>query len=791
MRPYVISVIIVSIFIGGFLFFKNDVSAFLGEARMAAVKIDEKTGVIHAAMNKADALKTAFAVKPAPARIVLDAAGDGPIYGDPEGLKRVARLESQLHDMKVREDHPRIFINKENLPGIRSKAIPANSHWQAILGNAEKGNMINAAFVFAVLDGRDHRGARLALEIAKKWIFEMQPDISKGWGAQKDVSLMALAFDWIYNGLSPKERQELASKIASLSGIREQAQNIKKGIKAIGETFHREEWISNSWRAWPEIALAHHEPEAEACYMARWNYDWYWGDAARMYAYAADGTPFEGYYYGADGLDWFVPLKTSTGINVVDDPELGWCRNAAYYMLYRLDLGLGREIFHKGAALGNAGLLSYSKGQSSWKFKEMMGRTMALASDDPYCRWVLNNITGISSWGITTTGLAGLSEFKDIAHLVYDSPFVVPLDPRAAGYEDLPYGRLFPGGREAYMRTSWRGESACVGFTSKPAYTMGSHSDFDVNTFMIYKMGNLAPDSGVYDAYQGQSSYIHYQKNTIAHNDILVIDPLRPDAPWKLANSPDPGGTERVSNRTFGAVTRFGLTDAFLHDHEADWTRIIDFKSTPGYDYIISDAARAYSSRLDEYIRTLVFIRKGDDAYIIVFDRVEAKKDDFVKKWLLHLVGEPRITGGDLIVSNNIFNTAKLYLKPLFPTQKTISRIGGEGFEFYVEGSNPKNWGINNETRGRVERNLGAPWQEVGTWRIEISPDKKQKRDYFVNVMYATDINGNLDSADITLSEDGGYFTLYINDDMLGRVEIKLVKSGDPAVYVRLPGTSS
>ncbi len=739
-----------------------------------------------------------------PASIAIDAAQDGPIFGDPEGLKRVKLVEDQIHRIKIRADHPRIFITKENIPEIQKKLTAFNPNWQAILKKADAEDLINAAFVYAVMEDSDPLAGRLALNTVKKILFGKEPDINKNWAQEKDAAVMALAFDWVYNGLTENEREQLARKLARLNRIEERARKIRSGYKKIFETFHREEWIFHSWKAWPEIALAHHVPDAEFNYKTRWDHNWYYGDAARMYAYAADGTPFEGYYMGADGCDWFLALKSATGINVVDDPEIGWCRNAAYYMLYRLDLGLGREILHKGAFIGNAGILSYSKGVSSWKFMEFLGRTMGLATDDPYCKWALNNIAkDISSWSMTMTGYSGLKELKDIANVIYDNPVQATKDPRSASYEELPYGRFFPGGKEAVMRTSFRPESTAVGFTARNAYTMTSHGDFDVNTFTIYKRGNLAPDSGVYDAYAGQKNYFKYQKNTTAHNDILIINPSTPDGPRKLSRSPDPGGVELVSKRVFGAVNSRGAKDAFLHDVRAHWTQILEFKTTRDYDYIIGEAAKAYSSRLKEYIRHLIFIRKGDNAYIIVFDRIEAKSGNFIKKWLLHLVNEPKMNGrilrakvpghyefydSNFLVAANVFNTAKLYNKTLLPHNRLTSKIGGDGFEFFVEGAKPKNWTLSDETKKGVEKNTGGPWQEVGTWRVEVTALDKKKRDYFLNVLYATDIDDTLNPDNISMRENDNEVEVLIRDQQLGTVSVTMPKTGKPEVKVIIKG---
>ena len=174
------------------------------------------------------------------------------------------------------------------------------------------------------------------------------------------------------------------------------------------------------------------------------------------------------------------------------------------------------------------------------------------------------------------------------------------------------------------------------------------------------------------------------------------------------------------------------------------------------YDYIIGEAARAYCSRLDEYIRSLVFIRKGDNAYIVVFDRVEGNNKKYIKKWLLHFVDEPQLNkkilsskvkghyeiwDSDFFSAKNAFDTARLSGKVLLPREHKVAKIGGEGFEFYVEGSRPRNWPISDEVKNRKATNFGGPWQEVGTWRIEVMPAELQKRDYFLHVLYAGEVD--------------------------------------------------
>ena len=233
------------------------------------------------------------------------------------------------------------------------------------------------------------------------------------------------------------------------------------------------------------------------------------------------------------------------------------------------------------------------------------------------------------------------------------------------------------------MRSDWTGDAACAGFRVSPAYTKTSHGDFDVNTFILYRKGVLSPDSGIYDINNGQLSYTHYQKNTVAHNNLLIVDPNNPNNPTKLSGGvADPGGTELITTRTFGLDYGRGLQTIFLHNASAEWGDITRVEQTADYDYVVGEAPKAYGSRLSEYSRNIVFIRNGTKAYFVAFDRVNSTNANFQKKWLMHFVTEPLIDGnkvseevanhidtydGSLTRSANINGTSSIFCKTLMP----------------------------------------------------------------------------------------------------------------------------
>ncbi|UFS69116.1 heparinase II/III family protein [Geomonas sp. RF6] len=706
----------------------------------------------------------------------LDASTVGTVYGDAAGLARVEILETQFRNMSIKSQHPRIILTPELITRAQARIQAQHYKWASIK-SAAANDTIAAAFCYAVTGNNAYASIvynNLMAETATSWTGSYTSNNVSG--TDRKVAEWAIAFDWAYNGLTQQQREALVEKIAAAANIAGRAAWIRAGNRIQstgGETFHREEWIFWAWRAWPEIVLANHLADADFCYKSRWRYDSIYGDAARAFAYLNDGTPLEGYQYGADGTSWFMALKSATGINLVDGADLHYDISAADYQLYSTDFGLNRNVLHHGVGLGAGGLATYSDttgNDFNWKTKEYHSvATQLAATTNPYQQWIAKNILtfdkrGASSWIFTNEYYGEWKNFEDIATLLFYDPALPAIDPRQATYDQLPFAKHFDGGNEVYMRSSWADNAVIASFRSTPAFTKTSHGDFDVNSFALYRRGNLAPESGVYDTYQGQTNYIGYQKNTVAHNTLLLIDPANPDSPKKLGNNnPDPGGTEKTTTRTFGTIhpTFTSITNTFLLNKAANWGDIVAFDTSKAFDYAVGEAPKAYGTRATEFTRAVMFLRKaGDKSYVLVFDRVEASDSKFKKKLLLHTVNEPLLNGnvlsteatghiyttdGDSYSATNVFNNSALYGKVLLPQDRRIRKVGGQGYEFWVDGSVPKNWGIDwTVLAADKERYMGGPIQEIGQWRLELMPAIQQQRDLFLNVMYVGDVDEKL-----------------------------------------------
>jgi hypothetical protein len=739
----------------------------------------------------------------------IDAEADGPVFGDQEGLLRVRQLEQQLHNMTIRQDHPRIFVTQETLPVYQQRAQDDHPAWTGIKAQADAGDMINAAFAYLILKDLNFSQAQSYADIA---INELKSKSPTAWNAATEsgndraVAEMSLVFDWVYDALSESDRSSLINTISSLAAMEERNNLIRnEDYKYIRETFHPNTWDLLSWRAWPEIALAHHNDNAEFLYKSRWNYDWAWGDMARYYAYMNDGTPSDGYSDGSVGIGWFLALKSATGVNLVDGDDFAWHTEAARNIVHRMDFGTQREVFHFGASSGAGGVFSYTNSSLAWLYKKYYSRSFALLQNNAYYKWIIDEYLDgqVSSWILTRESFSyDHPMLKYIAQFLFYNHTLTNENPESATWSQWPASAYFGGGNEVYMRTSWADDSAMVAFRVSPVLTKTSHGDFDINTFQLYRNGALSPDSGVYDVYQGQDCYFNYKKTATAHNNILIIDPNNPDGAIKFARQvKDPGGLEYESTLTFNAPINIGSLDdsVFLHNPNANWGDIVSFETNDDYDYAVGKAAKAYSTRLNEYYRSVVFVRKSNDkAYFIVFDRVEGNQDDYQKKWLMHFVTEPQVDGnkiseeipghidtydGSYIYSENVYGNSAVYVKSILPQSGNIRRIGGGGYEFYIEGSSPQNYPINQSTIDRIEDQMDGPWQEAGTWRIELSPTAQQKRDYFFNIMYIADVNETM--SPVSLLDQGSRYGATIDDPEM-KVEVLFNKTGEPGGHIKI-----
>lgn len=311
-------------------------------------------------------------------------------------------------------------------------------------------------------------------------------------------------------------------------------------------------------------------------------------------------------------------------------------------------------------------------------------------------------------------------------------------------------------------RTSWQtGMDAPTAMANMRAHerTLYDHQHDDAGHFQIYYKGNLALDSGTYagtDGGWGCSHDFNYHKRSIAHNVVTVFDPNEQFMYGNKAYANDGGQKMRTTAvvPTYEAL----MTDETLRA-ETQSVYIGPNEITPEFSYLKSDLTPAYSDKITDYKRSMVFMDLFDEDYpaaFVVFDKVTSSNKDFKKKWLLHSVEEPEVNGNTTIISRTQEGyNGKLVNKTMLPSSFTIDKVGGSGYESYVNGVN------------YLSEDKPGISSEQGEWRIELSPKSAATNDTFLNAMYVTDYDRNLPELPMIQETQGSFVGVTVKDRMV------------------------
>lgn len=253
-----------------------------------------------------------------------------------------------------------------------------------------------------------------------------------------------------------------------------------------------------------------------------------------------------------------------------------------------------------------------------------------------------------------------------------------------------------------------------------------NHNHRDAGNFQIYYKGILASESGFYESY-GTDHDANYNKATIAHNTLLISSDTD-----EIGNQRKPGGgSEPATYEKWIESGDYVTGEVIGHEFGPD----IQY---PEYSYISGDIAKAYNSNVKEAVRSMLFMPLDDDehpAAFVVFDRVETDKSGYKKTFMLHMQQEPSVDGNVSTIVNNVDGyNGKLTNQTLIPADANIEIIGGEGKEFWM---GDRNYAL----KSPASQDSAL---EEGWGRIEISPKKTDKTDYFLNVMYVNDADKDL-----------------------------------------------
>ncbi|MCL2641221.1 MAG: heparinase II/III family protein [Phycisphaerales bacterium] len=272
-----------------------------------------------------------------------------------------------------------------------------------------------------------------------------------------------------------------------------------------------------------------------------------------------------------------------------------------------------------------------------------------------------------------------------------------------------------------YGRSSWEEDATYFFFKCGKRFT--AHQHIDVGHFYIFKHEELATEGGHYAGF-GDHHDINYYMRTISHNSMLIHDP---DEKFTFVRG-YPGETYNDGGQAYpwpGTCFRHNgdacdMDNWRRHPELGDIADLLAFQEGGTFMYTAGDCTRSYSSKkLEHFTRQIVFVRPGT---FVIFDRVKSKKASFKKTWLLHAAKEPTGSGKNLQVTHG---KGRLHVQSLLPAEVDVKLNQGEAlYKYGVEGQDTP------------AKSTYGPTAEC---RIEISPSKPAKEDFFLHVLTATD----------------------------------------------------
>lgn len=651
-----------------------------------------------------------------------------------------------IPEIKPIAEHPRLYITSKDIAKLNEKktnpvftvaweklSAQANSKVSGVLkevGNAETNynetvlNVVQAKALMYVMDKENNlQYGKDAVQIIKDFMDTVKYDLSYVHLTRilgYTITVGSIVYDWCYDLISPQEKLLMIEKFRGFAASKEIGW---PPVKQSSFSDHAcEEEIFRDLLA---VGIAVYDEDQEFYNLAAGRYFAEMVPLRRDLLFKSRGINAPGDSYGLMRAGW-------EGLSNITFNRMGYgsvlgedASQQPYWSIY------ARRPDGQWFADGN----SYNMSTANYfQYRTTDYQQMLMTAGqfkDPY-------IQGLVYKELSLGGYANSSFYTFL---------FLEEDVETKSLDTLPLARYFGWPHSTITaRTSWQNgvnaPTAMVNFNMKNIYN-SNHTHYDVGNFQIYYKGALAIDSGDYNgALYGYGGYsnVNYSFRSVAHNVVLVHDPDEKFVRWGMDTVNDGGQFWRKE-------TEMTMEEAMSEDNLVSETishSIGPDEYVPDYAYVKGNISKAYSEKVKDYTRSLVYLDMFDDEYpmaVLCFDRVVSSNPEFKKSWLLHSIEEPEIDGNLTTIKRTEYGfNGKLVNKTILPEEKNlqIEKIGGKGKEAWVEDKNYFN-----------PPNTTYNGQEHGSWRIEVSPKNAKNEDLFLNAMYVTDADNEKPALDI------------------------------------------
>jgi hypothetical protein len=277
---------------------------------------------------------------------------------------------------------------------------------------------------------------------------------------------------------------------------------------------------------------------------------------------------------------------------------------------------------------------------------------------------------------------------------------------------------------------------------------LGDNLYWNAGGFEVFYRGALAIKSGLYD--ERVPHYGAYSTQTVAANCILIWDEKQAELNARIGQDDlyhDVGRPEGIEDPVNGSVYDRGGIDS------------VRVRRVDGDEWVLVSASFRGEALYPRTRKGGRWVRRAivKDKLAVIYDRVASDGRSRPMAWLLHTIEEPRVDGGIHAVdvaehvtwhTDHTFHVARtipderfpnggtLHGKRLLPEMATTRKVGGDGYEFWVDHAYPRP-GVPARGENFPVREPEAIYDshEGGAWRIEIYPhDPKPVQEFMVSL---------------------------------------------------------
>ena len=519
-------------------------------------------------------------------------------------------------DLNPRGEHPRLFFTPERIANLkaRMKTEPgtpnAVSH---LVANAKSIEELSLAYRVTG-EKRFAERARDAvrrLQWSDAMLLKRDPPWHAGLEAGRSCYESAVAFDSIYDALTPEERKDLAQYIVD-RGILPTLNDWVLG----GQRIHTLDSMGHNWwsacvfgAGMAALAVMDEEPRAKDWLkrISDGSVEWlnFQGSLLDNKPKSFDaGGFFEDVNYASFAVSQYLlfRLAWNRALAAPAAPEIPFLDQCGDYFINVSYMNSTRMMTLN---FGDGGL--YADGTSP------VTLLWANGYRKPRYLWYLNELRGERNRaGTDRSGPLGLVFLPSDAELA-----AAPAAP------DLPLSTLYADMGWAMLRSSWDKDATLLAVRSGVTW---NHSHADAGSFIVmYRGENLLIDSG--KCSYGRPEYDGYYRQSRAHNVVLFN-----------------GEAQNPEDTYFGS--KFPGTVSHLMDAG-------DLK------YVLADATGPTSHRFIRNYRHFLWL---GEVILILDDLKTFEPGRF--EWLLHVDGTAKVRGLDLEVAKG---AARVLVRPLFP----------------------------------------------------------------------------------------------------------------------------